>query len=366
MVELEGEDPAAFKNFIRMEPAMFHEILNRVGPRFTKKFTWFRRPLHAGLRLAITLRYMATGNSYHSLMYSFRVPHNTISRIVREVTAAIMADFSDELIRTPTTPDEWRQVAETFSTRWQFHNCLGALDGKHVAIRRPKDSGSLFFNYKKFFSIVLLALVDGDCKFLWADVGANGSASDSQVFGDCELREAIESGEIGFPDPQPLPNDNQDTPFFIIGDDAFGLKTWMMKPYGRRGLPVAERVFNYRLSRARRIVENAFGILANRFRCLLSPFQQRTETVEVIVIACMCMHNLMRVRYPTLQNAQLDREDANGNLVPGEWRQHANMQDVRNVRGGNLASNAGKRQRELLKLYYNSPAGAVSWQLDQI
>ncbi len=86
---------------------------------------------------------------------------------------------------------------------------------------------------------------------------------DAQIFTDSELKEAIENYVIGFPPADPLPNDDRDTPYFIIGDDAFSLRTWMMKLYGRHGLPVPERIFNYWLFRARKIVENAFGILSN-------------------------------------------------------------------------------------------------------
>ncbi len=94
------------------------------------------------------------------------------------------------------------------------------LDGKHVAIRRPHNCGSLYYNCKDFHSIILLALVDGDYKFIWADIGVNGSPSDAQVFTDSELRDAIDDSMIGFPDPDPLSGDDENMPYFIIGDDV--------------------------------------------------------------------------------------------------------------------------------------------------
>ncbi len=143
-----------------------------------------------------------------------------------------------------------------------------------MPIKCPKRSGSLFYNYKGFYSIILLALVDADYKFLWVDVRQHGSSSDAQIFNQCELKEAIEDRMIGFSPTDPLPDDDRLMPYFIIGDNAFALKTWLMKPFSKHNMSDEQRIFNYKLSHARRIVENAFGILANHFQCLLSPLRQ--------------------------------------------------------------------------------------------
>lgn len=143
-------------------------------PRIKKKDTWFQKALPPALKVAITLRYLATGDSYHSLMYSFRVAHNTISYIIRDVCETIIAEFAEDVLNLPTSPDEWRAAADLFNTRWQFPNAVGALDGKHIAIRKPKNAESMYFNYKKYHSIVLMALVDADYKFMWVNVGSPG------------------------------------------------------------------------------------------------------------------------------------------------------------------------------------------------
>jgi hypothetical protein len=178
MAELAQEDRDGYKNFQRVDPDLFHEILARVGPRIEKQDTFMRKALEPGLRLAITLRYLATGNSYMSLQYGFRVANNTISKIIPETCEAIIDAFQEVMI-CPTTPEEWRLVSDGFSSKWNFHNTIGALDGKHVAIRCPANGGSLFFNYKGFHSIILMALVDADYKFLYVDLGANGRYVDS-------------------------------------------------------------------------------------------------------------------------------------------------------------------------------------------
>lgn len=150
MHELTSEDVSGYKNFLRMDPEMFQELLVRVGPKIEKKDSFCRKALEPGLKLAITLRYLATGNSYRSLQYGFRVASNTISLLIPAVCEAITAAYADEVFSCPVTPDNWKSIAELFASRWNFPHCVGALDGKHIAIRCREKGGSLYYNYKGF------------------------------------------------------------------------------------------------------------------------------------------------------------------------------------------------------------------------
>ena len=177
---------------------------------------------------------------------------------------------------------------------------------------------SLFYYY--------LALVDANYQFLWADVGGVGSQPDGQIYNASEFSEVLRSGEINLPDDAPLPNDNRPHPFFYLAGDVFPLKSNMMKPYSRRNLSFEEKIANYRISRGSRVVENAFGILALRWPFfLLSTMQQKPNVVQVIVKTTMVLHNLMRSRYPVHHQVLMDREDDNGQVTPGAWRQNANI-----------------------------------------
>jgi len=126
MAELREEDIASFRNFVRMDPQMLQELCARLGPRFEGTDTWMTKALSPKLKLAITLRHLATGDSYRSLMYGFRMAHNTISLIVRQVCRAIAEEYAPEVISTPTMP-EWLQIADQFGARWQFHHALGGI-----------------------------------------------------------------------------------------------------------------------------------------------------------------------------------------------------------------------------------------------
>ena len=96
----------------------------------------------------------------------------------------------------PSTPDQWRDIAKLFGQRWNFHHCCGALNGKHIEIKTPEKSGSIYYSYEGFFSMILPALVDADYQFIWCKIGGPGSASDAGVFNKSRFRPALESKKL--------------------------------------------------------------------------------------------------------------------------------------------------------------------------
>ena len=185
-------------------------------------------------------------------------------------------------------------MADDFEKLWQFPHTLGAIDGKHIRIKAPPHSGSDFFNYKKFHSIVLLAVVDAHSRFIYVDVGGNGRASDTVVYKNCSLYQALTSGKLNLPADKPLKGQILKTPYFFIGDDIFGLSRHMMKAYNRNAnLSVSQEALSYRLSRARMTVEMAFGRLVSRFRIFHRPIEISVDTCDLLVKSCCILHNFL-------------------------------------------------------------------------
>lgn len=181
-------------------------------------------------------------------------------------------------------------------SRWNFPHCLGSLDGKHVQIVAPHNSGSMFYNYKGTHSTVLLVVADAKYNVIYADVGCQGRISDGGVFSCTTLSKKIKTGKLDFPPPQTLPGRAIQVPVLFVADDAFALSPIIMKPYPgqKSGSSSPERIFNYRLSRARRIVKNVFGILSARFRVLLITINLHPDKVESVVLSCVYLHNFLR------------------------------------------------------------------------
>lgn len=141
-----------------------------VSPLIKKEDTIMRNAISPGERLAVTLRFLATGDSFMSLQYLFRIPQSTISRIIPDVCDAIYKVLMPEFMKVississirsttkmnfisiffqiPSTEENWADLAAQFNQKWNFPHCIGAVDGKHIVMQSPAHSGSLYYNYK--------------------------------------------------------------------------------------------------------------------------------------------------------------------------------------------------------------------------
>ncbi|XP_043209460.1 putative nuclease HARBI1 [Amphibalanus amphitrite] len=299
-----------------------------------------------------------------SVAESYRLGFATIRTIVSETCAAIWEILGPDVLALPT-PEQWRQHALDFEREWQFPNCVGALDGKHVQMEKPINSGSMNYNYKGYCSIVLMAVVDAKYRFTYVSVGANGQESDGGVWGACDLAQMLEAqgsgGEQVLPGPQPLPGSAEPLPHVLVGDEAFPLREHLMRPFPGSALTTEERrVFNYRLSRARRTSENAFGILAQRWRVYRGPIGCSVATTKLIVQATCVLHNVLREK-------ELSRGGPGGYscVAPEERGEVGGLREVTDVGATHNHPQQAAGVRNSLVRYF-SGAGSVPWQLDSI
>ncbi|XP_037503134.2 LOW QUALITY PROTEIN: putative nuclease HARBI1 [Rhipicephalus sanguineus] len=220
---------------------------------------------------------------------AFRVGIETARNVIIETCTVLWEVLSPGYMKTPTEQD-WREIADGFCSRWQFPNCLGAVDGKHIQIKCPRNAGSMYFNYKGTHSIVLMAVADSQYLFRLVNVGAPGRFSDGGILQDSPIGERLHEGELSLPRAATLPRSGRVCPHVFVGDEAFQLRPDFMRPLpGSRTAP-EEVIYNYRLSRARRCVENAFGILVSRWRIYERRINMKPQNVETIVKATCVLH----------------------------------------------------------------------------
>ena len=366
VAELEADDRDSFKVYMRMTPEDFMGIQEDITPRIRRRDTTFRKALEPGLKLAATLRYLAVGKSLREQHFTYRLGLTSLSRFIPEVCHAIVDTYADQYMPLPSTEAQWRTIAEDFERRWNVPHCIGAIDGKHIAIINPRRGGAVYYNYKSFYSVVLMAVVDAHYRFIYVNVGAPGSGSDGGVFGRTLLKQQLENDELDIPAAEPLTEGGREVPYFLVGDEAFPLKTWLMKPVPRRHLTMEQRIYNYRISRARRVVENAFGILANKWRCLLYRIALSPEKLPVIVTACCVLHNMLLTRRLRDEGHLFDREGPDHAVIEGGWREDPENMVPLEARRGNPGPAEAKELRNYLVEYVNSDEGAVPWQHNMI
>ncbi|XP_067141708.1 uncharacterized protein [Centruroides vittatus] len=277
-----------------------------------------------------------------------RIGKSSIASIVKEVCEALWSSFQSKYMPIPTK-EHMTEKAEQFYKKWNFPNCVGSIDEKHLRINCPPNSGSQYYNYKQFFSIVLQAVVDADLKFLTIDVGAYGRQSDGGVFKYSVLYQNLESNKLELPSDTTLPHSNTKAPYVLIGNEVYPLTPYLLKPYSRRSLDKSETIFNYRLSRARRVVECAFGICAVKWRILNKFIETSVENAINIVKAVTLLHNVI-----------ID--------IEGCRESHAIETDLSKSKCKNLtkvnnaASFSAKVIRDKFCQYFNSLNGSVPWQ----
>ena len=196
--QMKLHDHELFFKCFRMSPTTFEKLLCFVGPDIQKVTTPMRNPISASERLALTLRYLATGDAQATIATSYRMSPDTAGRIIEETCVAICNNLG-EYIKSPSSPTEWERIAAEFENRWNFPNVLGAIDGKHVVMFAPPRSGSSYFNYKGTHSIVLMAICDARYRFLLVDIGDYGRQSDGSVYNNSHLGYAIENNTLGIP-----------------------------------------------------------------------------------------------------------------------------------------------------------------------
>ncbi|CAH1964555.1 unnamed protein product, partial [Acanthoscelides obtectus] len=193
-------DEKKFFNYFRMSMASFDELHDKLKNVLRRQNTKMRNCIQPIEMWAVTLRYLASSCTFTDLHYTYRIGISTASKIVKEVCKAICAVLQVESIPSPTR-EIWESIASDFETIANFPHCIGAVDGKHVRLTCPFRSGSMYFNYKDYYSVVLMAVADSKYRFVFVNVGSYGKDCDSSTFKRSSLWQSIESNT------QPLPED---------------------------------------------------------------------------------------------------------------------------------------------------------------
>ena len=286
-------------------------------------------------RVAITLWRLGTNVEYRTISHLFGVGVSTACVIVHDVCKSIVDVLLRKYIKIPTG-NQAMEIVRGFESTWNFPQCLGAVDGSHIPIIAPCDSPTDYYNRKGFHSIVLQGLVDHQYRFLNVYIGWPGSDHDARILSNSEVYFKGEAGTLA-------PHHTRifsgvPVPVVILGDPGYPLLPWLLKPYSGVGLSAKQQKSNRRLSRARVVVECAFGRLKGCWRSLLKRNDMNIEKMNNVVTACCILHNICEIHQDEFNE---------------EWLEEVQESSSASSSGGSLpSSSAGVTIRNALADYF--------------
>jgi hypothetical protein len=341
-------------------------ILEKVRHKLTKQIV-AELPVSPEQRLGIFLYRCGRGDYHYSIAEMTGLGVSTVCCIVSDVANAIVETLWKSEVTTymPKSEIEFYQKISEMEQLWQFPCCWGAIDGCHIPIKCPPgglQSCKEYHNFKNFYSIVLMAMVDAKYRFTWGSCGFPGNSHDSVILQSTDLWEQLQEKEY-------LPNiakqiNGIEVPPLILADSAFQLKSWLMKPYTNSKLTEKERYFNYRLSRARMITECAYGQLKGRWRILMRKCESLPEEVKIITLACMVLHNICISKGDVLPRTLDITIDPNTN----QRRERSEIRDILHMTDSSRPRNHEKRAsriRDLLASRFWREKQAINEEQDK-
>jgi hypothetical protein len=213
---------------------------------------------------------LGRGDYHYTIAEMVGLGVSTVCSIVQEVCQALVEQlWTDTISRhMPQSREEVTKKILDTEEFWQFPCCWAAVDGCHIPIKCPSgglEASKEYHNFKNFYSVVLMALVDSHYRFIWGSCSFSGNSHDSIIFQSTVLWDSIQESYI--PEMGRAVG-TVNVPPLIVGDAAFPLRTWLMKPYTDAGLSSQQKYFNYQMSRTCMVTEGAYRQLKRRWRVL--------------------------------------------------------------------------------------------------
>ena len=278
-----------------MIEASFYMLCEELRPYLTKQTTKLRKPASVETQVAATLYYLADEGRMRKVSNSFGLGKATVSKVIRRVTSVISEKLGAKYIVLPKTKEEVEEHARNFYNRYGFPQCIGAIDGTHIKIKRPVDNPTDHVNRKGNFTLNCQGTVGYNYCFIDVLIKWPGSVHDARVFANSALNEMFRDGSI--PKCERIIAEGEpEVPVCTLGDPAYPLLLFLMKEFSIGGKNSSERFFDQRLSSARMVIECAFGRLKARFGCLRKEMDINLKDLPTVIHSCFILHNFCEIR----------------------------------------------------------------------
>ncbi|CAN8016086.1 unnamed protein product, partial [Ixodes persulcatus] len=277
-----------FRQAFCVSPATFRFLVKSCRCLLERETTIMREPISIETRVAVGLYRLCSSAEDRTIAHLFGIGRSTVNVMYKDFCNAIIEKLEGDWLRMVCADDMSAHMREFFAV-FGFPQAVGALDGCHFPISLPKEHATVYYNYKGWHSIILLALVDHRYRFRYINLGTPGRCHDANVYGCSQLHTLVDSFQ--FQSPTVAIEGTAIAPI-ILCDQAFPLTTNLLKPFASATSETCETVFNYNLSKTRRIVENAFGRLKARFRFIMKRMECQLPNAKRAIRAACMLHDI--------------------------------------------------------------------------
>ena len=316
---METFSPRDWLQNFRLSKDTFDHLCAELTPHIQYQDTRLRDAITVKKRVAITLWTLSSPAEYRTVSHLFGVGRSTVCEVVHETCKAIVDHLLPKYICFPSI-EQQQQYIDNFESKWGVPQCLGAIDGSHIPISPPALCHTDYYNRKGWYSVLVQAVVDYKFCFLDIYTGWPGSVHDARVLAHSTFYKKATVGQLLSRATKPINGVN--VPVFVIGDSAYPMQPWLMKPYNQPSIESADkRTYNYRICRGRIVVEIAFGRLKARWRRLLKRNDMLVKNVPNIVASECVLHNMCEIHGEAIDESWLN--DNHPDLPQPDRRPHS-------------------------------------------